>query len=214
MLSLTFDDGPDRRWTARVLAALERCRARATFFMVGERVQATPEVAAAVIASGCEVQLHCHRHIRHTELSETAIEEDTLAALEALASIGVHPSQWRTPWGIRTAATERVARRHRLTLLDWTIDTHDWRGDPAAAMLDRARAQLADGGVVLMHDALGPGALREGCENTVDLLPSLIAAARARGIHVGPLGLAGPVEDGRAASPLGTPEPAEIASRT
>jgi hypothetical protein len=75
-----------------------------------------------------------------------------------------------------------VAARHRLTLVHWTIDTHDWRGDPAHAMLARAREQLAAGAVVLMHDGLGPGALRSGCQNTVELLAPLIAAARALGL--------------------------------
>ena len=85
------------------------------------------------------MQLHAHRHVRHTELDEREIELDTRPALEALASVGVRPTHWRTPWGVRTAATERVAARHGLTLVDWTLDTHDWRGDPASAMFARAR---------------------------------------------------------------------------
>jgi peptidoglycan/xylan/chitin deacetylase (PgdA/CDA1 family) len=166
----------------RVLAELERCRARGTFFVLGERVQATPEVVRAAVDAGHEVQLHGHRHLRHSQLEEEQIELDTRTALGALAQVGVHPTRWRTPWGIVTPASERVAARHGLTLVHWTIDTHDWRGDPALAMLARARRQLARGAVVLMHDGLGPGAMRGGCENTVELLAPLIAAARARGL--------------------------------
>lgn len=165
-----------------MLAELERCRARGTFFVLGERVQATPEVVRAAVDAGHEVQLHGHRHLRHSQLEEEQIELDTRTALGALAQVGVHPTRWRTPWGIVTPASERVAARHGLTLVHWTIDTHDWRGDPALAMLARARRQLARGAVVLMHDGLGPGAMRGGCENTVELLAPLIAAARARGL--------------------------------
>jgi peptidoglycan/xylan/chitin deacetylase (PgdA/CDA1 family) len=179
---LTFDDGPDERWTPRVQEQLERCRARATFFVLGERVEATPAVVRAALDAGHEVQLHGYRHLRHSGLTEEEIELDTRAALDALAQVGVRPTCWRTPWGVVTAASERVAARHHLTLVHWTIDTHDWRGDPALAMLARAREQLAPGAVVLMHDGLGPGALRSGCENTVELLAPLIAAARARGL--------------------------------
>jgi peptidoglycan-N-acetylglucosamine deacetylase len=165
-----------------VLEQLERCRARATFFVLGERVERTPAVVRAAVEAGHEVQLHGYRHLRHSGLAEEEIELDARAALGALAQVGVRPTRWRAPWGIATPASERVAARHRLTLVHWSIDTHDWRGDPAPAMLARARGQLAPGALVLMHDGLGPGALRSGCENTVELLAPLIAAARARGL--------------------------------
>jgi hypothetical protein len=155
--------------------------------MVGERIRESAATARAVVEAGHEVQLHCDRHTRHTELSEAEIERDTRLGLHALAQIGVRPSLWRTPWGLITRSTIRVAARHRLQLVRWSIDTHDWRGDPARAMLAHARARFAAGGVVLMHDALGPGVLRTGCANTVELLPALIAAARSEGLHVGPL---------------------------
>jgi peptidoglycan/xylan/chitin deacetylase (PgdA/CDA1 family) len=186
-LSLTFDDGPDERWTPDVIAALARCGARATFFMLGERVQAAPATARAVVEAGHDVQLHGHRHVRHSELGEHEIELDTASALDALADVGVRPTHWRTPWGVRTRATEVVAARHALTLVDWTLDTHDWRGDLASAMFARARAQLTPGAVVLMHDALGPGARRAGCHSTVELIEPLVIAARAGGLRVEPV---------------------------
>jgi peptidoglycan-N-acetylglucosamine deacetylase len=183
-LSLTFDDGPDERWTYDVLDALARCGARATFFMLGECVHNAPATARAVVAAGHDVQLHANRHVRHSELAEREIELDTEYALRTLAGIGVCPTLWRTPWGVRTAATQTVAARHGLTLVDWTLDTYDWRGDLASAMLARASSQLTAGAVVLMHDALGPGALRGGCQNTVELIEPLVITARARGLRV------------------------------
>jgi peptidoglycan-N-acetylglucosamine deacetylase len=181
-LSLTFDDGPDARSTTRVLDALGAVGARATFFMVGERVKNEPETAHAVLEAGHEVQLHCERHIRHSELSETEIDRDTTAGLEALATIGVRATLWRSPWGVRTPASERTARAHGLTLVNWTIDTHDWRGDSPASMLSAAQPLLVDRAVVLMHDALGPGALRADCENTLALIKQLVQTARDEGL--------------------------------
>lgn len=186
-LSLTFDDGPDELWTGRVLEALARADARASFFMVGERVRAAPAIARAVIEAGHDLELHCDRHVRHTELCELEIERDTRAGVATLAELGVLPSYWRTPWGVRTAATERVAERNGLTLVDWTLDTHDWRGDQAPAMLARCQGRIGEGGIVLMHDAVGPGARRQGCEQTVELIVELVAAARRSGLHVGAL---------------------------
>jgi peptidoglycan-N-acetylglucosamine deacetylase len=190
-LALTFDDGPNEYWTPQVLGVLAQAGVRATFFMIGERLRSARAAAQAVLEAGGEVQLHCDRHLRHSELGEAEIEADTLRALDAFAEIGVRPTLWRTPWGVCTEATERVAARHGLCLVDWTIDTHDWRGDSVATMLAAARAQMEHGGVVLMHDGLGPGALRIGAQNTVELLLPLIAAARAEGLNVGPLSWGG-----------------------
>jgi peptidoglycan-N-acetylglucosamine deacetylase len=186
-LSLTFDDGPDETWTPLVLEQLEHCKATATFFMVGVRVLVAPAVARTVIAAGHEVQLHCHHHIRHTELTETDLQLDTELALAALASVGVRPLLWRTPWGVATRASRRVAERMGLRLVRWSIDTHDWRGDDAGRMLAQVRPRLADRATVLMHDALGPGARRSGCQNTLALLPPLTAAARAQDLKIVPM---------------------------
>jgi peptidoglycan/xylan/chitin deacetylase (PgdA/CDA1 family) len=183
--AFTFDDGPDPIWTPCVLAELDRCGAPATFFVIGERVADNPGPARAALQAGHDVELHCNRHVRHTELSEAELEADTIAALAELERAGLgRPGYWRTPWGVRTAATERVAARHGLRLVDWTIDTHDWRGDESAAMLEAAGALLGAGAIVLMHDALGPGALRAGVEETVGLIAPLAALARGRGLRL------------------------------
>jgi peptidoglycan/xylan/chitin deacetylase (PgdA/CDA1 family) len=187
MLNLTFDDGPDETWTPRVLDELSRCGARATFFMVGERVLARPDLARMVLAAGHDVQLHCHRHLRHTQLSERELRHDTEMGLAALAGVNVRPTLWRAPWGVCTDASARVAERFALRLVGWAIDTHDWRGDEPRTMLARAQGELARGGSVLMHDALGPGARRAGCENTIALLSVLTASAREHGLTVAPL---------------------------
>jgi peptidoglycan/xylan/chitin deacetylase (PgdA/CDA1 family) len=201
-LSLTFDDGPDPIWTPRIVEQLQRCHVAATFFVVGERVLAEPVLARKALAAGHDIQLHCHRHVRHTELTEAELQHDSELALAVLESVGVHPRLWRAPWGVCTEASHRVAGRLGLQLVSWSLDTHDWRGDEPRAMLDRARSQLADGGAVLMHDALGPGARRAGCQNTLALLPRLVALARAHGLALVPMGHRAP------SSPLATRQPA------
>jgi peptidoglycan-N-acetylglucosamine deacetylase len=186
-VSFTFDDGPDEKWTPRVQAELERLGVYATFFLIGGRVLLHPELVHATVEAGHEVELHCHRHIRHSLLSERELARDTERALEALACVGVAPTLWRAPWGACTEASERVASSFSLQLVGWSIDTHDWRGDEPAAMLAAARAALPAGGSVLMHDALGPGATRAGCGNTVALLEGLSEATRELGLPLQPL---------------------------
>ena len=94
---------------------------------------------------------------------------------------------WRTPWGLVTPATEEVARANRLDLAGWTADTEDWRGEAAEEMLGRVEPALEPGAIVLMHDGVGPGAIRGGCAETVALVAPLVALARVRGLDPTPL---------------------------
>jgi peptidoglycan/xylan/chitin deacetylase (PgdA/CDA1 family) len=185
--TLTFDDGPDPRWTARVLDALRECGARATFFVLAPRAARTPGMIERALAEGHEVQLHGAAHLRHPEHDRATIERDTDLALAQLAELGVRPTLWRLPWGRAAQWTPAVAADRGLTIVGWDADTHDWRGDDAATMLAAVAPGLADGAVVLAHDGLGPRATREGCDQTVALIAPLAAAARARGLTLAPL---------------------------
>ncbi len=186
-IALTFDDGPDPDWTPRVAGALEAAGVRATFFVVGERVARHPETVEALAAVGHDVQLHCHRHRRHTDVDRPALEADTDAALATLKDLGLRPRLWRTPWGAAAPWTDAVAAARGLTVVGWSAATPDWRGDAAGRMLASVDGNVRAGAIVLAHDGLGPGALRDGCEQTVALVPRLVTLARRRGLSCGPV---------------------------
>jgi peptidoglycan/xylan/chitin deacetylase (PgdA/CDA1 family) len=178
-VELTFDDGPDPVWTPAILAALRGSPLRATFFVIASRAAAHPRLVAAARAAGHAVELHCYEHLRHTEVGRPAIEADTARGIETLSDLGVRPRRWRTPWGDQAPWTREIADAHELELCGWDIDTHDWRGDGAEQMLAAAGPELRAGAVVLLHDGLGPGALRDGCEETVRFTRLLAAEAAA-----------------------------------
>jgi peptidoglycan/xylan/chitin deacetylase (PgdA/CDA1 family) len=183
-VGLTFDDGPDPVWTARLLAELELHQATATFFPIAGRAVANRALVEAMVEAGHEVGFHCLEHRRHSELSDAEIGADAAAGLALLGSIGVRPALWRTPWGLVTAATRRVAAEHGLEICGWNADSHDWRGDSCEEMLAALDAEggVGAGSVVLMHDGIGPGALRSGCAQTVRLAGALAARARSAGL--------------------------------
>jgi peptidoglycan/xylan/chitin deacetylase (PgdA/CDA1 family) len=166
-VALTYDDGPDPEWTPRLLDALHRARATATFFPIAPRAAAHPDLIARMLAEGHTVGLHCDDHVRHTERDELWLARDTGRALARLSSLGVHPTLWRTPWGVTAPFSQVVARAHGLRITGWTVDTHDWRGDGAEAMLEATRDDLRPGAIVLAHDGIGPGARRSGAAQTI-----------------------------------------------
>ena len=148
---------------------------------------AHPHLIDAILSQGHEIGLHCARHLRHTLTPRQTIEDDTSHALDTLCDLGLTPTRWRLPWGAAATWTRAIADAHRLSIVGWTADTHDWRGDPAATMLESIEPALADQAVVLMHDGLGPGALRDGCLETARLVGPLARAIRAR--HCQPVSL-------------------------
>lgn len=178
-VALTYDDGPDRVWTPRVLAALRRRGARATFFVQARRAADRRDLIEEMVAEGHEVGFHCLDHVRHSERSWNGVAADLEIGMGMLASLEIEPRAWRAPWGIETDATRTLAGSHGLRLWGWNVDTHDWRGDPAVKMSAALSAQggLREGDVLLMHDGLGPGARREGCAETVALTEMLLASA-------------------------------------
>jgi peptidoglycan/xylan/chitin deacetylase (PgdA/CDA1 family) len=201
VLALTFDEGPDPRGTLAVLDALDAAGVRATFFVLGERVAARPELAARVLDAEHGVELHGHAHLRHPHVTRAEVEADLDAALQVLASVGVTPRRWRIPWGQLAPFTVPLARERGLEVVGWTVDTHDWRGHTAQRMLAGVEPQLRAGAIVLAHDGIGTGALRIHARATAELLGPLVRAARARGLEPGPLSDGWP-----GAIPLGNPD--------
>ena len=186
-VSLTFDDGPDPVWTPRVLDALFAAEARATFFVVTPLARRYPHLIFEMLERGHTVEFHCAEHIRHTELDRDGIGQDAEVGLKDLGFLGVKPDLWRTPWGITSPDTLEVTRRFGLEITGWTEDTHDWRGDTASSMMERIGSSLSPGSVVLMHDGLGPGARRDGCEETVSVIQPLVGQIRELGCEPAPV---------------------------
>jgi peptidoglycan-N-acetylglucosamine deacetylase len=179
---LTFDDGPDPVWTPRVLDVLGAAGARATFFLIAPRAIAHPGVVARMRAERHEIGLHCDEHVRHSTQTEAWLIADTERALDRLASLGIAPTRWRTPWGDTAPFTREVADARGLALTGWTVDTHDWRGDSAATMFAATRDGLIDEAIVLAHDGIGPGARRADARETVAYTGRVIDFARDTGV--------------------------------
>lgn len=184
-ISLTFDDGPDPVWTPRVLEALQRAEARATFFVVAPLARRFPHVISDVLRAGHEVGFHCTEHVRHTERTREEVKADTRAGLRTLEVLGSFPHFWRPPWGVLAPFTAEIADDFGLEIVLWTEGTRDWHGDPAPEMLERVGPRLRPGSVVLMHDGIGPGARRSGCGETVALVGGLVERIRSLGCEPG-----------------------------
>ena len=186
-ISLTFDDGPHTIWTPRVLGALRRAETQATFFVIVPLARRFPRLISDILRYGHGVEFHCTEHVRHTEQSRKGVEADVREGLRELRRQRVRPRFWRPPWGVLAPFTAEIACAFGLEVALWTEGTRDWRGDQASEMLERVGHDLRPGSIVLMHDGIGPGALRSGCSETVALIGDLVEHIRSLGCEPGPL---------------------------
>ena len=152
-----------------MLDALGACGVQATFFVLGERVEENPALLERTIEEGHEIEVHGYEHLRHPHTPRATVEADIDRVLQALDKHGITPSWWRIPWGHLAEFTSEIAEERGLTIVGWSADTHDWRGETAAEMLE-ALKPLKDGDIVLAHDGVGSGARRSTARATAELV--------------------------------------------
>ena len=179
-IHLTFDDGPDPRGTSLVLDALASAGASATFFVMPG---AHPELIARTVDEGHSIAYHCGLHVRHGERSRDEVAAEVERDLEWLDHRGVRPRAWRTPWGDLASWSAGLADELGLELWHWSDDSEDWAGHGAEAMVAKLERTIQPRSVVLLHDGVGPGALREDCRATAELVAPLVQAAQSRGLE-------------------------------
>jgi peptidoglycan-N-acetylglucosamine deacetylase len=153
---LTFDDGPDSspQGTAAVLDALDAAGAKATFFLVGEQIADSPDLAAEILARGHEIGVHGQRHFRHDRIPSAESVADIEAGHAAVAGIdGAKPRFYRPPYGKLSSAGADACKRLGLEVAYWSTWGLDWEPLPSQRIARRVNRDLDDGSIVLLHDS-------------------------------------------------------------
>jgi len=153
MLALTFDDGPSR-YTEGILDALEEHGGRATFFVLGYRVENWADTVQRTVDVGSEVAGHSWDHANFFNLSNDAMRRqlyNTSAAIQA--ATGEPPPPFvRIPYGSVNARIRTVTRELGYSMVNWSIDPADWRIRDADIIYNHIMTHAVDGGIVLLHD--------------------------------------------------------------
>ena len=151
-IALTFDDGPNPHSTPQVLDLLDRYGARGTFFVLGTRARAYPELLRAIAVRGHAVGNHTDTHPRLVWQTVPTIERELRRCQEAIAdAAGLTPALHRPPFGYRHPRLDAVARRLGLTqVVMWTVMTRDWTGLDGVIRARVSRVRSRD--IVVMHD--------------------------------------------------------------
>lgn len=179
-VALTFDDGPDPRFTEQVLDVLKEYNVPSTFFLMGSRAIAYPEMVERMIAEGHIVGNHTYWHPNLVEKGDLAtLEREVTRAEDVLNDIvGYRTKLFRAPYGFLYGELVEELAKLNYTVVGWSVDSLDWEETPPQVIADNVLNNVTPGAIILMHDGGDWDADRT---NTIASLRIIIPALQQQG---------------------------------
>lgn len=150
LIAITFDDGPRRETTERLLDGLEERDARATFFLIGRQIEGNEDLVERMQAEGHQVGSHTWSHTRLTGVSADTLRQEVGRTEEALVDLLGPGSYWlRPPYGAVDAADRDLIQT---PMIKWSIDPRDWEKLDTAQVTAAVLKAAAPNQIILLHD--------------------------------------------------------------
>ena len=150
-VALTFDDGPNARYTPLLLEGLRKRNIHATFFLLGENIPENEELLLQMQKDGHLIGCHTWSHVQLDKISPSSASREILKTNSLIYHItGTYPTCLRPPYGAWKKDLELP-----VTMLPvfWDVDTLDWQSQNPENILDIVRKNVQDGSIILMHDS-------------------------------------------------------------
>ncbi|HKU13046.1 MAG TPA: polysaccharide deacetylase family protein [Steroidobacteraceae bacterium] len=178
---LTFDDGPDPRWTPQILEMLAQARMHATFFAIGERAQREPALMRQVAAAGHAIGNHTFSHRHPWLMRSPAARAQVRDGAKALSdAVGRAPVLYRPPHGrVRPCMTEEAKLHGERTVL-WDRSAIDWGWLGTAPRIAARLARVGAGDIVLMHDGQN---IHNRPDQLLQVLPDFLRELQRRSLR-------------------------------
>jgi len=190
IISITFDDGPDPRYTPRVLDILRQAETKACFFVVGEKAQKYPEIIKTIVSEGHEIGSHGYKHRNPWFLGPLGTFREIRKSFEAIEEIaGSPPAVYRPPWGLINLPLLITHLNLGYKIVLWSFMSWDWTNKTTAeAISDKVRKKIAGGSILIFHDSdTVPGAASGSPEKMLQALPGILKEIKERGYSITPL---------------------------
>jgi len=152
---LTIDDGPDPGTTPRMIALLEKYGARATFFLIGEKVARYPELTYMILAAGHAIGNHTQTHPQFSfwRLGPKALAREIDGFEGTITSLGIATPLWfRAPAGMKNPFLHPILATRGLQLVGWSARGFDTRIDDSGKIACRIKRCIASGTIILLHE--------------------------------------------------------------
>jgi peptidoglycan/xylan/chitin deacetylase (PgdA/CDA1 family) len=181
-IALTFDDGPDSKYTPAILDILGKYHVRATFFVLGVRAQAHPAIIKRIVHEGHIIGNHSYNHPNPAKMTEAQFEKQFTQTQDILQKlIGYEPRFIRTPYGALQENQLRWAAKNGMIAVNWDVDSLDWKELNSSQVLANILQHTHKGAIILQHSA---GGEKQNLSGTVKALPILIEELRKQGFKL------------------------------
>ena len=177
-LALTFDDGPNKIQTPKVLKILEKYDVTATFFVVGEYIEYQKDILKEVDKKGHEIGNHFYHHEKLDELTKEEIKETIMKTNELIYSvIKKTPTILRPPYGIVNDTLKEVCAELNMTIILWTSDkdSKDWALTKDSEIINNLTKKVTNGDIFLFHDG------NKKYSNTLSAIDVIIPTLQKKG---------------------------------
>lgn len=175
VVTLTFDDGPDKEMTPRVLDILKEYNIKATFFLIGKNVEKHPDIVKRMVAEGHIIANHTHSHQGTFPMSSSKQVNNELRNCDEaiMQATGKSPKLFRPPFGVTNPIIGNAVRKREYRTIGWSIRSLDTiKGRSRKEVRDKVVAKLHPGAIILLHDR---------CEKADELLREIISAGKEKG---------------------------------
>ncbi len=177
LVALTFDDGPDPKYTPLILEMLHKNRVPATFFVLGSQVDKYPKIMQWIKKAGHEIGNHGYHHYDLHKLTEQEIYDEIKKAEQSiLRTTGQLAQYYRPPGGVMTHDVLTAVQSSGYDIIHWSVDPRDWSLQRTASVIaNSVKQNISSGDIVLFHD----GGLNQ--KQTLSALQELITDLRSKG---------------------------------
>ncbi len=182
-VALTFDDGPSPKYTEQVLDILKKYNVKATFFVVGYRIEQYCPILKRIVSEGHELGNHTYHHNFLTKITPELQQQEmykTQLAINNCVGSSYVPRWLRSPYGDQDETTLEIAHNLGLNTVLWSLDTNDWRPSSTSKSIVSQAIKTHGQDIILMHDAteanpqLGLPESSNSRQNTVNSLEDII----------------------------------------
>lgn len=178
-VALTFDDGPDTRFTPKVLDALKANQVKATFFVLGSQASTHPDIVRRIVREGHVIGNHSYSHANLPTLTVDKFQSQIMNTENVLQGlVGYAPKLIRPPYGAINEEQVRWIADHHYLIVNWNVDSLDWKSLNADQVLQNIMQQTKPGSIILQHSG---GADSQDLSGTVQAIGPLIAKLKAAG---------------------------------
>ncbi|MDO6818332.1 polysaccharide deacetylase family protein [Zobellia sp. 1_MG-2023] len=174
-ISITFDDGPNREFTPKVLDLLEKYNAKATFFCIGEQIEKHPEILKKIIAQGHTIGNHTYSHTNTFGFFslDKVMNELTRTKKAVHTLTGKEMTLYRPAFGVTNPQIAKAVNQLNIEAIGWNVRSLDTTSRSEKTILERITKKVSKGDIILLHDT---------SEKTIRVLEQLLLFLREKNL--------------------------------